>query len=142
MARSVGKGRPIALPSGAPSYQLPKELVPQELMFFSPPKGIDVVTPLAKLPREYSPEINNLILDKGILRSRYGVEKYHDKDGALQLQRTTDLGGTASQTAPETTARSTAAQGAAAGWTDPDGANDGYNIITTGSQGTTTITAA
>jgi len=104
--------------------------VPKPLVFFNPPKGIDVVTELAELPKEYSPEIINLILDRGLLRSRFGVEKYHDSDGVLKIQRTVDLVGTASQAAPQLTARSTAAQGSGAGWTDPDGVNDGINSLT------------
>ncbi len=51
-------------------------------------------------------------------------------DGVLKIQRTVDLVGTASQAAPQLTARSTAAQGSGAGWTDPDGVNDGINSLT------------
>lgn len=124
MARTVGRGRPIEQKQPVPKYKLPVELAPQDLEFFHPPKGIDVVTDLAGLPREYSPEISNFILDRGVMRSRYGVEKYHNGDGALKILRTTDLGGSASQAAPQLTARSSNS------WTDPDGVNDGKNIIT------------
>jgi hypothetical protein len=124
MARPVGRGRTIEQKQPVPKYKLPAEIAPQDLMFFHPPKGIDVVTDLAALPKENSPEIDNLILDRGVMRSRYGIEKYHDGDGVLRILRTTDLGGSASQGQPQLTARSSIS------WTDPDGVNDGKNIIT------------
>jgi len=143
VARTVGRGRTIEQKQPVPKYKLPQELAPQDLEFFNHPKGIDVVTPLSSLTRSHSPEISNLVLDKGILRSRFGTEKYHDPDGSLRIQRTTDLGGSASQTAPQTAARSTSAQGSGAGWTDPDGTGDGKNIITgVSTPAVQTITAA
>jgi len=141
MARTVGRGRTIEEKQRLPKYKLPQEIAPQELVFFNPPKGIDVTTPLSKLPRESSPLITNLLLNRGVLRSRNGVEKYHNGDGSLRIQRTTDLVGTAGQTAPQITDRSTASQ-SNNGWHDPDGVLDNKNQLTQAVMTAGTVTAA
>lgn len=112
MARPISR-KPI--PPLALSPAVLQEIAPKELVFFSPPKGMNTVSPLSALPREASPFVSNLVLDRGVLRSRYGTETYHNADGAEEIQQTTDLGGTSGASA-DITLRSTAAQGAAAGW--------------------------
>jgi len=128
-----------------PSIRWPKGLVaevaPRELIYFKPPKGIDTQTPLDRVSREYSPFIQNLVLDRGVLRSRYGIETYHNNDAGTPIQLTTDLTSTASPTNPTITARTTANQGTAAGWTDPDGFSDGVNSISVAT-GSATVAAA
>lgn len=116
MARPIGRGRTIVERLAVSKYSVPQDLAPKEIVFFHPPKGIDVVTPLAYLPPELSPYIANLLLDKGVLRSRAGVEKYHNGNGALRLLRTVDFVGTQTQLAPVTVDRTTLNQGVDAGW--------------------------
>lgn len=122
MANTIARRRVIALTDKTPA--------PVEVPFFSPPKGIDVISPLTAVPPGYSPLIKNLVLDRGIMRSRWGTEAYHDKQAGKKLQLTTDLVGVDIVADTTVTPRSTAAQGAAAGWTDPDGSSNGFNSIT------------
>jgi len=111
-------------------FPLPSGVGPTPVPFFSPPKGIDVVSTLAAIQPGYSPLIRNLVLDRGVMRSRWGTEAYHDKQSGKKLQLTTDLIGTDIVADTTITPRSTAGQGSAAGWTDPDGTSNGANSIT------------
>jgi hypothetical protein len=124
MARPVGHGRTIEQKQPVPKYKLPPDLAPDEEIFFRPPTGVDVVTPLSELPKSASPEIRNLVLDRGVMRSRNAVEKYHNKITAEAIQLTADIKGLGIA-GTTITARST-------GWTDPDGINDGQNTLTRG----------
>lgn len=124
--------------TGLFSPQTP-DAVLQPLTFFQPPAGVNTQTPLSAMPREYAAVVKNLILDRGVMRSRLGLEAYHNKQAGKAIQWTADLRGSASNSVTITN-RSTAAQ-SNNGWTDPDGVADNINSIN-GGPGTTTVAAA
>lgn len=93
-------------------------------------------SPLTEVAKEFGTVIDNLVLDRGILRSRWGLEPYHNKESGKALQWTADIRGSASNNVPITD-RSTAAQ-ANNGWHDPDGTVDYKNSLV-GGPGTTTV---
>lgn len=132
MARSIAK-------RSVPAMALPEPLVPVELKFFRPPKGVDGASPLSEIPREYGAVIDNLVLDRGVLRSRWGTEIYHNKQAGKALQLTADIRG-AAQNSVVLTDRTTAGL-SNNGWTDPDGSPDNQNIVT-GGPGTTVVSEA
>lgn len=78
--------KPIAFNRNVPPLQrIPAqvpELVPQDLEYFHPPKGLDTLTPITRMSRSYSPAVVNLILRKGILQSRNAFSQYGSKPSA------------------------------------------------------------
>lgn len=115
------------------------DLSPQELKFFRPPKGVNVISPLSEVPREYGTEIVNLILDRQIMRSRWGTEAYHANSSGKRIQATVDIRGSATNNVT-ITARSTAGL-TNNGWTDPDGSPNNKNTVS-GGPGITTVPEA
>lgn len=49
------------------------DLVVEELDYFDSPRGMNTLTKLSKLPREFSPLVKNMRLNRGYLSSRLGV---------------------------------------------------------------------
>lgn len=68
--------RPIATRQvrlAPPTPVPPPGLVLEDLDYFDGPRGMNTLAKLSKLPREYSPFIKNLRLNRGFLSSRPGV---------------------------------------------------------------------
>lgn len=115
------------------------DATPQPLVFFQPPAGVNTQAPLSLVPKEFAAVIENLVLDRGVLRSRIGMEAYHNNEAGKAIQWTADMRGSASNNVTLTN-RSSAGL-ANAGWTDPDGAANDINTIS-GGPGTTEVAEA
>jgi len=53
--------------------------------YFTPPKGMNTLPPLSRLPPEYSPDMANLILDQGVLISRKGLAEVGSPGGSTVM---------------------------------------------------------
>lgn len=67
----------------SPMMQAGRVVVPVE--YWRQPKGLDRLSLLSKISNQYSPDLVNFILDKGVLRSRPGTEEMSPlvDDGAV-----------------------------------------------------------
>jgi hypothetical protein len=74
MARSIERRSREALGTFRSSSNVPGlQVTPTP--YFSPPKGINTLAAVSRIPNEFSPLMSNLILDEGVLRSRKGLEQ-------------------------------------------------------------------
>jgi hypothetical protein len=73
MAKSISHRRSDSLGTFRSSTAVPGLKV-DPVAYFSPPRGINTLAPMSRMPVEYSPHIRNLMLDEGVLKSRLGTE--------------------------------------------------------------------
>lgn len=57
-----------------PEYSQQPGITLEPIPCWQPPKGLDYNTALNRMGREFSPQITNLWLDRGVIRSRYGTK--------------------------------------------------------------------
>lgn len=57
-------------------FPVQPEIVPQPLTFFAPPRGMNTLSRLTRMPREYGALVRNLHLERGKLQSRNAVETF------------------------------------------------------------------
>lgn len=72
MARSIARRKADAVGTFRTSQNIPGLRV-DPVPYFSPPRGLNNLAPLSRVPNEFTPHIRNLVLDEGVLRSRLGT---------------------------------------------------------------------
>jgi hypothetical protein len=73
MAKPISRRSAEALGTFTSRLDTPGRVV-VPVLYFSPPKGINTLAPLSQVPNEYGTVVSNMMLDRGRLRSRTGVE--------------------------------------------------------------------